>query len=244
MPLWGPTCRPAGAEEMQPMTKRATRPLRKRAAPHAGAKATNPAKAANAARAKTAVRDLERVDDMSPAVGSNLKRLRADRGLSLEQLASVSGVSRAMLGQIELGKSTPTIRTLWKISLALDVPFSALLGGAVGTGTTVLRAGETRRFVNKDETFVSRALFPMGGPRRTEFYELRVHGHTDESAPAHPKGTVETLTVSQGTLEVEVRGEVTHLGVGDVLVFDADAPHHYRNRASGVAVVYLVMTYA
>src|SRR5689334_5182792 len=65
--------------------------------------------------------------DLTPVVGANLRRLRIKRGLSLERLAGVSSVSRAMLGQIELGQSTPTINVLWKIARALDVPFSTLL---------------------------------------------------------------------------------------------------------------------
>src|SRR5882672_10095488 len=76
------------------------------------------------------------VADLTPIVGANLRRLRVKRGLSLERLAKQSGVSRAMLGQVELGQSTPTINVLWKISLALDVPFSALLGKA-SQGPTV-----------------------------------------------------------------------------------------------------------
>ena len=48
--------------------------------------------------------------DLAPVVGGNLRRLRTRRGLSLERLAQSSGVSRAMLGQIELGQSAPTIK--------------------------------------------------------------------------------------------------------------------------------------
>ena len=50
--------------------------------------------------------------DDAPAVGANLRRLRIKRGLSLERLARHSGVSRAMLSQIELGQSAPTITTV------------------------------------------------------------------------------------------------------------------------------------
>jgi transcriptional regulator with XRE-family HTH domain len=55
-------------------------------------------------------------------VGSNLRRLQTTPGLSLERLAHASGVSRAMLCQIELGQSTPTINTIWKIARGLELP--------------------------------------------------------------------------------------------------------------------------
>src|SRR5438552_16590882 len=69
----------------------------------------------------------ERTADLAPVVGANLRRLRMRRGLSLEKLAQKSGVSRAMLGQIELGQSAPTINVLWKIARALDVTFATLI---------------------------------------------------------------------------------------------------------------------
>ena len=181
----------------------------------------------------------------APEVGTNLKRLRGERSLSLEKLAGVSGVSRALLGQIELGRSTPTIKTVWKISKALDVPFSALIAGTTqGSQTLLLRASQTRRLTNEDGTFTTRALFPLGGPRRVEFYELRLAAHGIEHAVPHPPGTVENLAVNRGSVEVDVRGQSFRLDAGDVLVFEADAPHSYRNPTRQDALMYLVMTYA
>jgi transcriptional regulator with XRE-family HTH domain len=66
-------------------------------------------------------------DELVLIVGKNLRRLRTQRGLSLERLAKISGVSRAMLSHIELAQSVPTIVTLDKISKALDIPFTAFL---------------------------------------------------------------------------------------------------------------------
>src|SRR4029077_4639526 len=68
--------------------------------------------------------------DLTPILGANRGRLRTRRGLSLERLARASGVSRAMLGQVELGKSTPTINVVWKIARALGVSFSTLIADA------------------------------------------------------------------------------------------------------------------
>ncbi len=182
------------------------------------------------------------VEDM-PEVGANLRKLRADRGLSLEKFAQLVGVSRAMLGQIELGQSTPTITTLWKIARALDVPFSALIGGSAGAGPIHLTSKQTKRLTNHDGSFVSRALFPLGGPRKVEFYELELSPQCEERAVPHPPGTVENLVVNQGAIEIEVAGQSFKLDCGDVLTFPADVAHTYRNRGRKKAVAYLVMTY-
>lgn len=182
--------------------------------------------------------------DMAPVVGQNLRRLRMKAGLSLERLSRQCGVSRAMLGQIELGQSAPTINVMWKISRALAVPFSALITARAAGGTQVLRASQAKLLTSHDGSFSSRALFPFDEPRRVEFYELRLAPHSTEGADAHPPGTVENLVVSRGTVEIEIAGDLHVLATGDAMLFEADLPHLYRNPAGEQAVMYLVMTYA
>jgi DNA-binding XRE family transcriptional regulator len=82
--------------------------------------------------------------ELPTIVGKNLRRLRTRRGHSLERLAKLSGVSRAMLGQIETGKSTPTISLLWKVATALDVPFANLLAAQTARGTVVLKRDDAK----------------------------------------------------------------------------------------------------
>ena len=182
--------------------------------------------------------------DLGPVVGKNLRRLRTERGLSLEKLAQMSGVSRAMLGQVELGQSAPTINVLWKIARAVDVPFSALIASTQSTGAKVLRTDQSKRLLSHDGTFQSRALFPFDEPRRVEFYELKLLPGGIESADAHAPGTVENLVVTKGSVDIEADGTVHHLGTGDAILFEADVRHSYKNTSSTEAVMYLVMTYA
>ncbi len=182
--------------------------------------------------------------DLAPVVGSNLRRLRTRRGLSLERLAQISGVSRAMLGQIELGQSAPTINVLWKIARALEVTFSALISARTQSGALVLRSSESKILTSKDRSFSSRALFPFDEPRRIEFYELRLAAGSSEEADAHPPGTSENLVVTAGTIEIDVAGDTHRLEAGDSILFEADTPHAYRNPGRADAVMYLVMTYA
>jgi transcriptional regulator with XRE-family HTH domain len=182
--------------------------------------------------------------DLAPVVGGNLRRLRVRRGLSLEKLAQASGVSRAMLGQIELGQSAPTINVLWKIARALDVTFSTLISTRGGGGTVVLREADARRLSSHDGAFVSRALFPFDAPRRVEFYELRLAARKRENADPHPPGTVENLFVNAGSVDIHLGAELHRLGTGDAILFEADVPHAYVNPTGQEAVMYLVMTYA
>ncbi|AKT36552.1 helix-turn-helix domain-containing protein [Chondromyces crocatus] len=181
--------------------------------------------------------------DLTPTVAANLKRFRQERGLSLERLSRASGVSRAMLGQIELGQSTPTINVLWKIARALGVPFSGLISEAATPGTVVMPSSRARVLRSHDGGFSSRALFPMDRPRSVEFYELHLARGAIELADPHPTGTTENLVVHVGTVEIVVGAERRTLAAGDAILFEADVPHSYRNAGDGEAVMYLVMTY-
>jgi transcriptional regulator with XRE-family HTH domain len=181
--------------------------------------------------------------DLTPIVAANLRRMRAGHGLSLQRLANASGVSRAMLGQIELGKSTPTINILWKISCALGVTFSALITNGSARRSVTLPKSRTPVLTSHTGVFSSRALFPFDKPRSVEFYELRLAPNGSESADPHPPGTTENLVVTTGAIDLSVAGEVHHLETGDAILFDADVAHVYENRGPAEAVMYLVMVY-
>jgi transcriptional regulator with XRE-family HTH domain len=181
--------------------------------------------------------------DIAKVVGINLRRLRARRGLSLEKLSRASGVSRAMLGQIELGHSAPTITLMWKIATSLGVPFSAMMASRVPSAIHLLRADQAKWLSSQGGIFSSRALFRFDAPRRFEFYELRLAPLGVERADAHSPGTTENLVVTVGEVEITVGAHRQLLSTGDAILFTADAPHAYRNPANVEAVMYLVMTY-
>lgn len=182
-------------------------------------------------------------DALISTLAQNLKRLRTRQGLSLERLSARSGVSRSMLGQIELGRSAPSISILWKVARSLNVPFSALTTPSGDGGTVVLRADQAKSLSSRDGRFISRALFPFTAERRTEFYELRLAFLGHEIADPHAPGTTENLVVTRGRVEITVDDQRHELAAGDAIRFEADVPHAYRNIGRDDAVMYLVMTY-
>ena len=181
---------------------------------------------------------------LSSLVGQNLRRLRRRQGLSLERLAQASGVSRAMLGQIENAKSVPTIGLLRKVANALELPFAQLLSLPGDHGPVILRRHQAKLLSSSDGAFVSRALFPFEGQRKAEFYELRIGARHNEAVDAHRPGTRENLIVAQGSVEIGIgEHKPVALAEGDALLFEADVPHSYRNLTNSEAVIYLVITY-
>ena len=191
-------------------------------------------------------RDLEsalNAAGLATTIGGNVRKRRKQQGLSLEALARQSGVSRAMLSQIELGRSTPTIAVLWKIAYALATPISAFLHQDRQEPVWLLPAASPRRRFAREGHF-SRALFPLDQPRRVEFYEVRLQGHGLEVTASRPPGAVENLVVNCGEVEIIIAGHRYALTAGDAIQFATDVAHTYRNIGSAEALLYLVVTYA
>ncbi|ROL69598.1 hydroxyacid dehydrogenase [Pseudomonas chlororaphis] len=187
--------------------------------------------------------EAQEEDPISARVAQNLQRLRGKRQLSLDALARQSGVSRAMLAQIESGRSVPSIKVLCKIAKALKVSVAAFLEQRSFDGVALLSASQSKRLVSANGAFVSRALFPFDTARQSEFYELRLSPLGEEFSEGHGPGVQENLVVSQGVLEISVNDERYLLSTGDSILFYADQPHRYRNPADSEAVAYLVVTH-
>jgi len=182
--------------------------------------------------------------ELDLVVGKNVHDLRTRRGLTLDVLAGLSGVGRQTLGQIEIGRTVPSVATLWKIARAFEVPFSTLLARPHSRTTTVLRQSRAKRLVSADGRFSSRALFPAGDKGGVELYELFLAGHGREDAEAHAPGTRENLVVTAGRLTLDIGEETFELAKGDAIEFIADVPHSYVNPGSDECWMNLVMTYA
>jgi transcriptional regulator with XRE-family HTH domain len=199
------------------------------------------------AKAKTKVKELKESarptvkdtagDDLGAAemarrVAEVLKQLRAERRLSLDDLAARSGVSRAALSQIEGARTNPTLAVLWKIAVGLDVPFHDLLGSNEEQSVRVLRAGDTPPLRSGDGRMESRLLSPGGASTDVEVFDLRFQPKAVHKSDPHGKGTTETLVVLTGSLRLIVEGSEYELGTGDSVFFRSDVPHAYENRTN------------
>ncbi len=181
--------------------------------------------------------------ELDAVVGQNVKELRTARGLTLDLLAGLSGVGRQALGQIEIGRTVPSVATHWKIARAFDVPFSALLARPAPRATTLFRSATAKRLVSPDGRFSSRALYAPGDGGKVELYELFLAAHAREDAEAHAPGTRENLVVTAGRLRLDVGAETFELVKGDAIAFTADVPHAYVNPGNEECWMNLVMTY-
>jgi transcriptional regulator with XRE-family HTH domain len=177
-------------------------------------------------------------------VADSLRKLRRDRRLSLDQLAAVSGVSRAALSQIEGARTNPTLTVLWKVAVGLGVSFQSLLGGEDTGRVRVLRAGDAPPLRSADGRMESRLLSPAGASQHVDVYELRFSPKGLLASEPHGAGTTETLVILTGALRMAVADETHDLAPGDSIFFPGDVPHVYESRSTHETRCINVVAYA
>jgi transcriptional regulator with XRE-family HTH domain len=180
--------------------------------------------------------------DVARRVAVNLREKRKARGLSLDQLAAASGVSRAALSQIETLKSNPSLSVLWKIAVGLEIPFAELLGEA-GPTVNLLRRKDAQVLRSSDGRMESRPAAPAGFSRFIEVYELRLSPRATHASEPHAPGTQELIVVLSGLLCMHVGNDRYQLSPGDSLAFPADRPHAYENPGGAEARYHNTIIY-
>lgn len=184
------------------------------------------------------------MQEMSRYLAQRLKGLRTERGWSLDAAARETGVSKAMLGQIERGESSPTVSTLWKIATGFRVSFSSFIEPTPDAqDETLYRVADDIRQQPAGQGMQVAPLFPYEGRFGFELFELTLlPGYQRESEP-HEHGVTEHVIVISGTMEVLVDGEWRSLDQGEAVRFAADRPHGYRNLGIAPAIFHNLIHY-
>jgi transcriptional regulator with XRE-family HTH domain len=183
-------------------------------------------------------------DNNTPQIGPLLQRERKSRELTLEQLASLSGVSKSMLSQIERGEANPTFAVLWSLTRALKIEFSDLFkreAGDTDNAIELVTSANTPEFKSADGTCRLLILSPPRLAGRTEWYEVEIDpAGVLDSAP-HAAGTTEHFTAFTPGFEIRSANARRLLKSGETARYPADVPHRITNvsarRAKGLMVV-------
>ena len=177
-------------------------------------------------------------------VGTRVKKLRTGQGLTLEALADLSGVSRAMISKLERGEKNPTLVVAAKVAQALRVGLTDLMGVAESRRAVIVIPKSRRMIFRDSETgFERQLLSPAFESRSVEFVRHVIpKGETSGELPPYKTGTEKFLVVEQGRLRIVIEGHDYVLNGGDSLYFEADTPHRFDNTGKGVCSYYLVVS--
>jgi transcriptional regulator with XRE-family HTH domain len=175
-------------------------------------------------------------------ISTTLKQLRQERGWSLDKTAEETGVSKAMLGQIERKESSPTISTLWKIAAGFRVSFSSLIGDIDHELKQAISRPEVS-YHPEDKKIRVLPIFPYDSQLKFEVYILELLPGCEHLSPAHQQGVVEHVIVTEGEVEVLVDGVWHKMIKGEGIKFVADQAHGYRNISGAAAVIHDIIHY-
>lgn len=179
--------------------------------------------------------------ELGKIIAMNLKELRTERNLTLGQLSKISGISKAMLSEIEKGNSNPTINTIWKIANGLNVPYTKLMDG-VEKEATVIRKSEPVMQAGETEHYRVYCYFRNTPVRNFELFYVELDAQSSNASIGHSEKAQEYLYIIQGNLTLHTEMGNYELGEGDSLVFDSSIGHTYENKQD-TCLTFLVINY-
>ncbi|RKR75231.1 helix-turn-helix domain-containing protein [Frondihabitans australicus] len=171
---------------------------------------------------------------LDSALGRVLRAARRAAGLTLAQLAERAGVSQPHLSQMENGKASPSIATLFRLADALGVTPQDLLPPTDASEVVVVRRGSPTPSPMSDLPNAARVHVLVSAPGRDLQVDEVVGSCGDDLGGWFAHDGEEFLYVVEGSLTLEIeRHETLELGLGDSVWFDSGRSHRWTSSAPG-----------
>jgi transcriptional regulator with XRE-family HTH domain len=169
-------------------------------------------------------------EEVNGLIARRVAQLRKVRNLSFDALAARSEISKGMLVAIEQGNANPSIGTLCKLAACLRVSLTELLeeGTRPPDPVQIVSPGEARVLWNGAKGGIATLLVGSTGPDMLELWEWTLLPGERYQSKKHPKGTVELISVAEGTLALEIDGADRLIPARHRAVAMTDQPHAYR----------------
>jgi len=168
---------------------------------------------------------LKEINDI---IAENLKLYRKQNGYSLEHLSYLTEVSKTMLGQIERKESIPSITTLWKIANGLKVSFTEL----TQENDNIVKKqtlNDVQPLMSDDNKYRIYPFFKFDIEKKFESYMVVIEPGGCMDGEPHGAGTIEYITVYDGTLTLNLENEAIYINKDESIKFNANTFHKYSN---------------
>jgi transcriptional regulator with XRE-family HTH domain len=166
---------------------------------------------------------------LSGQLGKTIQRLRKNYNLSLSELAEQSGVAKSIISQIERNETNPTLATIWRLSQALDISIERFLVDSDDEPVIEkISKGDTPILLSDDGKVRLAIIGWLKTVEWLQWYDVHAEAGGVLDSDSHQRGSVECLSVLQGTFEVEVGGEKETVRAGETLRYRCDRQHVVR----------------
>lgn len=170
-------------------------------------------------------------NDLESAIGARIKRLRMERGLTLDELASASAVSRAMISRIERAEASPTASLLARLCAALGLSLSTFFAEEEELVSPLARRDDQPVWRDPETGYVRRAVSPAGMQSPVDLVEVSFPAGARVSFPPNTasRGMSQHVWLFEGEMEMTVGDTVYRLLPGDCLFMGIGDGHVFHN---------------
>lgn len=182
------------------------------------------------------------METINTIISNNIKAIRKERKMSLDNLAEVTGISKSMLGQIERMESNPTIAILWKIAMGLDLSFTSLVEDK-RKSALLIHNKDIQPLINGDGTMRIFPVFPYEERRGSEILYIEMEKGAYSPSLPHKSGTEEYVLVYEGEIAITLETEEYLVKEESSIRYQADCPHSYKNVSKGKTKLCMIIYY-
>lgn len=168
------------------------------------------------------------------AIGRQIRRLRKARGLTLQDITDVTGLSPSMLSLVERGRASPSLGSLIIISQALGVSLSDLLAEWERKDTDMVVRGADAQMI-ETENHVKKFILKEDRARDLSITVDEYAPDTGNSEEPITHDGYEYCYVLTGELTIEVDGVSHTVREGDLIGYSSQRHHKIWNRTDQVA---------
>lgn len=173
-------------------------------------------------------------------LNERVKSLRIQRNMSLRQLAEATGLSAALLSQVERGATDPSLSTVRRLAKVLGTDLATLFAEEAPDEPHISRPDQRPLLSAGDGAMAYERLTPG----RTELEVLRGTLSPGQATSTEPWGhsSVECAVVLTGSLTVQIGGKQHEIVAGESISFDSRSPHRYLNTSAALAEFIVAVT--
>ncbi len=185
---------------------------------------------------------------MPDMLGARLREARLERGLSLRSVAQALGVSASLISQVEIGKTQPSVSTLYALASHLGISLDELLGitapsrapgqliGHSGPALPDVQRAEDNPVIEMENGVRwERLAAGAGGPADALLVTYEPGASSSVEGKLMRHAGIEYAYLIEGELTLHLEFDEYVLRPGDSLEFDSIRPHMYSNRGTAPA---------